>query len=105
MHTLLRGGWPEGLRTICDLRRVAGVCCFGVLGEAGFQLCDAVVRGAVTNLVFAEEDVFAVFLDGDGGDFVVEPALLLGVLGSSVGFDSVCVLFVAGDVEVSGDVF
>lgn len=73
-----------GLRTICDLRRVAGVCRIAVLSETGFQLCDAVVGGAVADLIFTEEDVFAVFLDGDGGDFVVEPATLLGVLGPSV---------------------
>jgi hypothetical protein len=98
--------------TVGELGRVARVALIAVRQERRLDLLQALKRGAIADaLVLGQRYRLAlprlrIFNNRrDGRNLVVEPARLLGYLGSSVGLRRKLVLALARDIEIVADVF
>lgn len=72
-----------------------------VLRKTGLELADALQGGTPSDLIVVDSDVLTVLPDCNWYNLIVEPALLLSMLCTTVGLNGIFVLLVAGDVEVA----
>lgn len=106
-------GQEDGSSTIGDLGGVTGSG-DTVLLESGLELLEGFESGFLSDtVILVDKDFFSDFfvtlllLDGglDGDDFVLEEALSLSFVGSSLGFSGESVLDFSADVVLFGNIF